>query len=174
MGNLDCLFGLLEKVRAWDIQIPGFIDRDERIPRFTPMSQAVYIALEDGYLCLEAVADEGQLSLRLLPEPQMPEALEGEDEEFSLGSYGQIFLQDPPSPRSLTRVRIAINDGSDPSRSVVRCVEFTFGGSLVLFADPAYHFGIRLQGVGAYERWRSENSETTGRSGPLRELVRSM
>lgn len=174
MGNLDCLFGSLEGARAWDVQMPGFIDRDERIPRFTPMSHAVYIALESGYLCLEAVPDEGQLSLRLLSEPPMPEALEGEDEEFSLGSYGQLFLQDPPSPRPLTRVRAAVNDGSDPSRSVVRCVEFTFGGSLVLFADPAYHFGIRLQGTGAYERWRSENSETTSPFGPTSELIRSM
>jgi hypothetical protein len=171
MGDLKSLFGLLGEARAWDVHIPGFIDRDERIPRFAPMPETVYIALDNGYLSLESIPDEGQLALRLVSEPKMPEALEGEDEEFSLGSYGQSFLQDPPSPRPLTRVRAVVDGGSDPSRSVVRCVEFTFGDSLVLFADPAYHFGVRLEGAGAYERWMADNRATAGSSGPPREVI---
>ncbi|WP_210581642.1 hypothetical protein [Streptomyces sp. GESEQ-4] len=171
MGDLHNLFKLLEGARAWDVHIPGFIDRDGNVPRFTPLSATVYIALQSGYLSLESVADEGQLALRLVSEPEIPEPLKGEDEAFSLGSYGQLFLQDPPSPRPFTRIRAVVDGGSAPSRSIVRCLEFTFGDSLVLFADPAYHFGVRLEGVGAYERWITDNQGSSDVYGPIRELT---
>ncbi|MFD8910686.1 hypothetical protein [Streptomyces sp. NPDC059575] len=135
------------------------------------MSDRVYIALEDGYLGLESISGEGRMTLRLVAEPQKPEALEGEDEEFCLGSYGQLFLQDPPSPLPLTGVRAVVDEGPDTDDPAVRCIEFTFGGSQVLFADPSYYFGIRLEGVGAYERWLADHQSTLAPFGPWRELT---
>ncbi|WP_217166531.1 hypothetical protein [Streptomyces sp. AC512_CC834] len=171
MGDLKKLLELVEGMTAWDVYVPGFLDRDNGIPKFMPLSDRVYIALEDGYLSMESVAGGGQLALHRVLEPVAPAALDGEDEEFTLCSYGQLFLQGTPTPLPFTRIRAVVNSDSDSQRAVFRCVEFTFGGSFVLFADPAYYFGVHLEGVGAYERWLRSDPAVSESSGPIRELT---
>ncbi|GAA2739857.1 hypothetical protein [Kitasatospora cinereorecta] len=84
---------------------------------------------------------------------EVPEALAGEDEEFSLGSYGEPFLADAYSAFRITRIRWATDADSDPATGTVRCAEFEFEHHWPLFADPAWQFGIRLQGDGTFDRW---------------------
>lgn len=159
-GPLGRVFAELRTARAWDVQIPGFIDRDGRYPRFTPMSATAYVALEEGYLRLDSVGNHGQLALRLVSEVEVPEALEGEDEEFSLASFGEPFLADAHSDFRVTRIRWAVNDESDSLTGTVRCAEFEFENSWPLFVDPGWHFGIRLQGAGAFDRWLADNRDS--------------
>ena len=159
MNLLDRLFSALPSVRAWDIQVPGFIDREGTYPRFTPLSSSVYVVLEEGFLRLDSVGNYGQLAMRLVAEVEVPEALKGEDEEFSLGSISEQFLADAYSSFRITRVRWATDADSDDSVGAVRCAEFEFEGAWALFADPAWHFGRRLQGAGAFDHWLTEMRE---------------
>lgn len=159
MSQLDHLFAALSSVRAWDIQVPGYIDREGMHPRFTPLSESIYVALEEGYLRLDSVDNYGQLAMRLVAEAEVPEALAGEDDEFSLGSIGESFLADAYSSFRITRIRWATDADSDVSAGTVRCAEFEFEKAWPVFADPAWHFGIRLQGAGAFDRWIAEMRE---------------
>ncbi|WP_042424707.1 hypothetical protein [Streptacidiphilus anmyonensis] len=161
MTSLDQLFAALSSVRVWDVQVPGFIDRDRPHPRFTPLSESVYLALEDGYLRLDSVANYSQLAMRLVSDVEVPEALEGEDEEFSVGSFSEPFLADAYDSFRITRIRWAVDADSDPSAGVVRCAEFEFEKNWPLCVDPAWQFGIRLQGVGAFDRCLGEMRESS-------------
>ncbi|MFJ4968351.1 hypothetical protein [Streptomyces sp. NPDC088755] len=169
-SDMNTLFVVLAKEAVWDVQVPGFIDRDGDTPRFTPIADNVYLAREQGYLRLDAGSGEGQLTMTLVDRVEVPRALQGEDDEFALASVGESFFADARSSFRLTGVRYALSLGSEPDRGTVRCAEFEFEKKFVVFADPMYHFGIRLEGVGAYDRWIA----STGGSeavGSIRECV---
>jgi hypothetical protein len=163
-------FAPLGNVRAWDIRLPGFIDRDGPIPCFTPMASSAYVVLTDGLLRLQADED-GQLTTRLVAEPEFPSSLEGEEEEFSLASHGQQFLAEAHSSFRITRIRCVVSKDSEPEKGKMKCIEFEFEGEWRVFADPGYFFGIRLEGEGAYERWLKHHQSDLKSEGPLREVI---
>ncbi|MCX4856875.1 hypothetical protein OG426_37500 [Streptomyces canus] len=154
MQERETLFDQLRQARAWDIQIPGYIDRDGSRPRFVPFPESVYVALEGGYLQLKSVGDEGRMTMHMVAEPVVPAALVDDEDEFAVGSNGLTYLADAHSEFRITRIRGVRNpDGGTAAQ--YHCLEFQFEKSWYLFVDPGYHFGIRLQGEGAYERWLS-------------------
>jgi hypothetical protein len=160
MSGLDPLFASLRSVRAWDVLLPGFIDRDGRHPRFTPLADSAYVVLEEGFLRLDSVGNHGQLALRLVSEVDIPKFLADEDEEFSLGSVGHLFFADAHPSFRITRIRCATNGESDLANLTVRCAEFEFENAWPIFADPGWHFGVRLGASGAYERWIADHRES--------------
>ncbi|MFG2294946.1 hypothetical protein [Streptomyces sp. NPDC048603] len=186
--DADTVFAPLRGIRVWNVLLPGFIDRDLPLPFFRPMPSAVYFALHtdrkgsaigawarDGFIRVAAADDEGVLTLSRVDEPVCPPELadladedEDEDDEFAVGGCGHDFLG-TDIPLALTRVRYALDDGSDLVPGAFRCAEFTFGPARV-FLDPMNFDGIRIQGAGAYEKCvADQRSRTT--FGPVREHV---
>ncbi|MFJ1704203.1 hypothetical protein [Kitasatospora sp. NPDC088346] len=159
MTSMEELAQALVPESAWDVQVPGFIDRDGRHPQFVPLSAAVYVALSEGFLRLDSVAGRSQLAVRRVDDVEVPEALLDEDEEFSLASFGEPFLADAHRGFRITRIRWVTDPGSDAAAGVVRCAEFEFEDAWPVFADPGWHFGIRLEGVGAFDRWLARERE---------------
>ncbi len=169
--EIDAILAPLAEAHAWDIQVPGYLERDENPPRFCPVPAMVYVALEDGFLRIGEVEYQGQLKISLVASPGRPIALEDSDDEFVLASFGQPFLAEAYSKFRITGARYVANDGSDPVSGVIRCIEFTFENSFPVFMDPMYYFGIRLGGAGAYERWLAADQRDPGPFGPPREFV---
>ncbi|MEU3501430.1 hypothetical protein ABZ726_11850 [Streptomyces hundungensis] len=163
-------FDALVDVRAWDIRLPGFIDRDGPIPCFTPMASSVYIVLTDGLLRLQG-DENGQLTIRLVGEPEFPSSLEGEEEEFSLASHGQQFLAEAHSSFRITRIRCVVSNDAESEKGEMACIEFEFEENWRVFADPGYFFGIRLEGEGGYERWLHHHQSDLKPEGPLQEII---
>ncbi|WP_314244123.1 hypothetical protein [Streptomyces sp. DSM 40907] len=158
---------------VWDVQTPGYIDRENRVPRFVPLGRTVYLALESGdYLRMDPHGDLGHLYLRIVDDVEFPEELrDDEDDEFSVSSSCGHFLGDNAVAQRIVRVRYALNSDSDPLLATVRCIEFEFHNNERLFVDPSYHWGIRLQSRGAYEHWLREVRERPETSGPVREYL---
>ncbi|MEU7180075.1 MULTISPECIES: hypothetical protein [Streptomyces] len=171
MTSIDTVFASLAARKAWDIRLPGFIDREDTVPRFTPLADTAYVALDKGYLRLESTGNFGQLAMRIVAAPGFPKVLEEEEEEFSLASYGHLFFADAHSDFRITRIRYALNGESTPGRGTVRCAEFEFEHTWPLFVDPGYHFGIRLEGAGAFDRWLADNQDPASPLGPARSLT---
>ncbi|MFI1359227.1 hypothetical protein ACH4TV_37500 [Streptomyces sp. NPDC020898] len=171
MHEIHSVFEPLAGRSVWDVQVPGFVDRDEAVPRFMPLAATVYLALGEGYFRLDSVGNYGQLAMSLVTETEPPPALQGEDEEFTLASCGDSFFADSYSEYRITRIRYALNNESVPGGGTVRCAEFEFENRFVVFADPMYHFGIRLQGVGAYDRWVKDSRDESAAFGPTREGI---
>ncbi|MFD3323994.1 hypothetical protein [Streptomyces sp. NPDC058701] len=167
------LFAPLRGDSVWDVQIPGYLDREGRVPRFEPLGRTVYLALDSGgYLRMGPSGDLGHLSLRLVGEVEFPDELRDEDaDEFSLSSCRGHFLGDDAVPQRIVTIRYALNSESDPALATVRCAEFEFHNKERLFIDPSYPWGVRLQGAGAYERWLREVRERPESAGPVREYV---
>ncbi|MFG2619390.1 hypothetical protein ACGFXC_17445 [Streptomyces sp. NPDC048507] len=162
------VFAPLRTAGIWDVQVPGYIDRDHApAPRFAPLSSSVYLAVQDGGLLrLQSLGNHGQLSLHMVAEPALPPELDGTDEEFALGAWGDHYLGDSHE-QSVSAARYALNAESDPTAGTVRCIEFQFEYGQRLFVDPGYHWGIRLQGAGAYEHWLVEQEQQAGPLGPV-------
>ncbi|MFG2556817.1 hypothetical protein [Streptomyces sp. NPDC048581] len=152
MRQREMLFDQLRQARVGDIRVPGYIDRDDGSPRFVPFPDSVYLALDGGYLQLKTVGDEGRMTLHLVSEPAVPPALVDDDDEFAMGSFGLTYLADSHSEFRITRIR-GIRKLDEEFAEQYHCLEFQLEKSWYLFVDPGYHFGIRLQGEGAYERW---------------------
>lgn len=171
MKEIEDLLASLAEAPVYDIQVPGFIDRDGAYPRLAPMADTLYFVRDSDFVRIEVLNSDDQLTIRLVAAPEAPKALEGEDEEFAMSSYGELFLGDDYGSFRITKIRYALSDRSDPSEGKVRCVEFEFENSRRLFLDPAYFFGIRLQGAGAYESWLEFSRSADGFSGPIREFV---
>ncbi|MEU0718634.1 hypothetical protein ABZ498_15835 [Streptomyces lavendulocolor] len=161
------VFGALRGEQFYDVRIAGFTDRDERVPRFTPLGRQVYLTMDSGdLLLLESLGNHGQLGIRRVADYEFPHELDGEDEEFTVGSCGPQYLGDL-TDQSVLAVRYVLNAESDPVTGTVRCAEFAFAYGQRLFVDPGYHWGIRLQGAGAYEAWLAEERENPAPLGPL-------
>ncbi|MFD8572705.1 hypothetical protein [Streptomyces sp. NPDC059639] len=149
MQGSESEFGQLREALVWDIQFPGYIDRDGTLPRFNPFPESVYLALGDGYLRLNTVGDEGRMTMELVPEPIAPTALDDSDDEFAMGSCSLNWLADAHSEFRITRIRGVRNAVEGPLVQY-DCMEFQLEKSWYLFIDPSYHFGIRVQGEGFY------------------------
>ncbi|MCX4587128.1 hypothetical protein [Streptomyces sp. NBC_01481] len=171
MEEIEALFASLAEAPVCDIQVPGFIDRDGTYPRFVPMADTAYLVRESDFVRMEVLHSDDQLNVQLVEAPGAPKALEGEDEEFAMSSYGELFLGDDYSSFRITKIRYALSNGSDPSAGRIRCAELEFENSLRLFADPGYFFGIRLQGAGAYERWLNFSRTAESPFGPIQEFI---
>ena len=171
ISEIDALLAPLAGAYALDVHVPGYLERDENPPRFCAVPRAVYVELEEGFLQIDEVEDQGQLKIGLVAAFGRPEALKDIDDEFVLASYGQPFLAEAYPKFRITGARYIANDGSDPSSGVVRCIEFIFENSLPVFMDPMYYFGIRLGGAGAYERWLAADQRNPGPFGPPREFI---
>ncbi|WP_406297812.1 hypothetical protein OG948_19860 [Embleya sp. NBC_00888] len=83
------------------------------------------------------------------------------EDEFAVGNYGSHFLGDDTDLAAITRVRYALDKDSDREAGTVRAAEIRFPYGGVLFLDPMYHWGIRLEGTGAYDRWLTWQREDT-------------
>ncbi|MGA4960087.1 hypothetical protein [Streptomyces lavendulocolor] len=163
------VFGALRGEKVYDIRIAGYTDRDERVPRFTPLGRQVYLALDSGgHVLLESLGNHGQLSIRKVTDYEFPHELAGGDEEFTVGGCGPQYLGDL-TDQSVVAVRYVLNAESDTAAGTVRCAEFEFACKQRLFVDPGYHWGIRLQGAGAYETWLADERENPGPLGPRTE-----
>ncbi|MEV6393297.1 hypothetical protein AB0M39_00655 [Streptomyces sp. NPDC051907] len=171
MKELEALFASLAEAPVCDLQVPGFIDRDGAYPCFLPMANTLYFVREIDSVRIEVIDYDDQLTIRLVAAPEAPKALEGEDEEFAMSSYGELFLGDEYRLFRITKIRYALSGRSDPSEGKVRCVEFEFENSRRLFLDPMYFFGIRLQGAGAYDSWLEFSRSDEGAMGPIRDFV---
>uniref|UniRef100_A0AAU2JUY0 Uncharacterized protein n=1 Tax=Streptomyces sp. NBC_00049 TaxID=2903617 RepID=A0AAU2JUY0_9ACTN len=164
----------LRGIRVRDVQLPGFIDRDHPLTRFSPMRSSVYLALDDGYVRIDSLGGHGQLAFRPR-EDSAPAPLphwDLDDDEFAVGSYGDDHLGGDGNLVAVTGVRYALNDESDRTTGTVRAAEIRFEYGGVLFLDPMYIQGIRLQGHGAYDRWLAwerQDAHTRSVFGPLEE-----
>lgn len=125
------------------------------------MGCTVYLVLEEGYLRVDCLGNHGQLAFRPVPEPIPSPHWDLDEDEFAVGDYGSHFLGDDTDLAAITRVRYALDDDSDREAGTVRAAEIRFEYGGVLFLDPMYHWGIRLEGAGAYERWLTWQREDT-------------
>jgi len=156
MQEGEALYDQLRQARVWDIQIPGYIDRDGNCPRFVPFPESVYVVLEGGYLQLKSLGEEGRMTMHLVSDPIVPTALVDDEDEFAMGSYGQTYLADSHSEFRITRIR-GVRNSDEEFAMQYNCLEFQFENAWHLFVDPGYHFGIRIQGEGSYDRWLSSD-----------------
>ncbi|MGI5478691.1 hypothetical protein [Streptomyces lavendofoliae] len=165
------VFGALRGEKVFDVRFAGYTDRDEQVPRFTPLGRQVYLTLDSGgYVLLESLGNHGQLGIRKVADYEFPYELDGDDEEFTVGSCGAQYLGDL-TDQAVLAVRYVLNAESDAAAGTVRCAELEFEYKQRLFVDPGYHWGIRLQSAGAYETWLADERESQGPRGPLREYL---
>jgi hypothetical protein len=125
------------------------------------MGSTVYLVLDEGFLRVDCRDGGGQLAFRAVSEPTPSADWDLDDDEFAVGDYGAHFLGDDGQPAAITQVRYALNNQSDRAAGTVRAAEIRFEYGGVLFLDPMYYWGIRLQGAGAYERWPAWAREDT-------------
>jgi hypothetical protein len=149
---LESLFSSLAGERVSDVLVQGYIDRDNAVPRFVPLADVWYLALDSGFLQLKSYGYEGQLTMRLVSGMESPEELVGEDEEFAVASHGDLFFDTAGPSLPITKIRYATTERSDLESGIVRLVEFELFGSQRIVADPMWHFGIRPGPAGVYER----------------------
>ncbi|MFD3637117.1 hypothetical protein [Streptomyces sp. NPDC058664] len=169
------MFDRMSHVRVRDILVPGYIDRDEGRPEFKPFPVSVYLELEEGFIELASVRDEGRMTVGFVAEPRVPEALLDDDDEFCLGSRGLDVFTDAYESLRVTRVRGVVpgastSEAGEPGTEY-DCLEFRFEDGWYLFVDPGYHFGIRLGGEGAYDRLSELNAGRPTSLAPGRPFV---
>ncbi|WP_314618801.1 hypothetical protein [Streptomyces stackebrandtii] len=171
----NSIFDRLSRVRVRDILVPGYIARDGNLTKFKPFPVAVYLELEEGFIELATIRDEGRMTIEFVTAPKVPEALLDDDDEFCLDSRGLDVLTDSHDSLRFTQVRGVVR-GASPSEAgepgtEYDCLEFRFEDGWYLFADPGYPLGIRLGGEGAYDRLLELNAGRPTRLTPGRPFV---
>ncbi|MEU8208834.1 hypothetical protein AB0B85_06485 [Micromonospora sp. NPDC049044] len=136
-----------------DVHIPGFLDQVDGIGHFVPLAQQVYLVFGDRLLLLDSAERGGFLTLRIVTSIDVPEALQGEEENFSVGAVGSLFMDNSGANLRLVKVRFALDSDHDPGLESICAAEFCFSGGNTLFVDPLWHLGIRLGGAGAFDEW---------------------
>jgi hypothetical protein len=158
---MDVLTEVLHAISGspvWDVHLPGYLDHESGTPRATPMSATAYLELENGFLRLAAVGNQGGLELSLAPGALAPADLD-QDDEFVLISIGGLLFDVGGGPPEIARIRYAMNGESDAARGIVRCAEFQLARQAALFFDPGWIPGIRLSTAGGYEAWQRDARE---------------
>lgn len=141
-----------------DICLPGWLV-DSPIKKFDPWTWTSYLELASGrFVRLHAVNYSGQVEVTIVDEIHEPPEWEGEEETLVVASLNHLFLMQ--ESYRVTAIRWVTDEGSDPVRGVVKCIEFIFEGAQSLFVDPEWYFGLHLSGAGAYEKWILDRDET--------------
>ncbi|MFJ5141590.1 hypothetical protein [Streptomyces sp. NPDC088707] len=158
----NSLFDRMVRGPVRDVLVPGYIDRDREHPLFKPFPVSVFLELEDGFVELATVQDEGRMTVEFVTEPGIPEALLDDEDEFCFDSRGLDVLTDAHDSLRVTRIRgvlpgASVSVAGDPGTEY-ECLEFRFEDGGCLFADPGYPLGIRLGGEGAYDRLMELNA----------------
>lgn len=153
---------VLRRRYVTDVLVPGRIDWDEAIPRFTPQPLVVFVPLDEGVLRMESVGGYGQLEVRVvdavtLGGVELFEAIEEEEEdELAVASQGEQLFGDSWDRLRCTTVRPFMDADSKPEEGVVKCLALELESRYWLFFDPTWPFGIRVGNAEDMRRWERE------------------
>ncbi|MCH5672922.1 hypothetical protein [Streptomyces gilvus] len=157
---------ILRQRHVTDVLVPGRIDREERIPRFSPQPLVVFVALAEGALRLESVGGHGQLKVREVDSVELGgvelfAAIEAEGDELALASQGEQLFGDSWDRLRCTTVRPYTDTQSKPDEGVIKCLAVELESRYWIFFDPTWPFGIRIGNAEDMRRWEREYGDTT-------------
>jgi len=126
--------------RVRDVVVPGYIERDQKVPELEVFSSVVYLMLDQGLVEAEQVGAGGGVQLRLVTGVTAPVKLTDMGEEVGYVSLDRLLLDDS----LVTGARYATGRNVDPNQGIVRAAEFELGGTLRLVLDPMTLLGLEL------------------------------
>ena len=134
-----------------DVQLVGFVDQSETPLRFRPILQYAYFICGSLVLEMETIETTGSMRLTWVSEVRFKFELE-DGMSPAIMSLCEQIMADPDSDNRLTSLCLwspaDVTDG-------IRCsaARFDLVNGQQIFADPSYHFGIRLGGPDQERRW---------------------
>lgn len=172
----------LRDQRVTDVLVPGRIDRDDEITRFTPQPLVVFVVLDEGALRLESVGQYDRLDVRYvdtvtLDGVELFEAVKEEGDEVALASFCEQLFGDGwdrlrcTSVRRFTDIGVQPNQGEDKSEykgeeqeqekeeGELKCLALQLESHFWVFFDPTWTFGIKIGNVEDMRRWEREYGE---------------
>ncbi|MHB9859386.1 hypothetical protein [Streptomyces sp. YIM S03343] len=153
----------LRDQRVTDVLVPGRIDRDDAITRFTPQPLVVFVVLDEGALRLESVGQYNHLDVRYvdaidLDGIELFEAVREEGDEVALASLGEQLFGDGWDRLRCTSLRRFTDTGvqPDPEEGELKCLALELESHFWVFFDPTWTFGIRIGNAEDMRRWERE------------------
>ncbi|MGW2557662.1 hypothetical protein ACWCXB_00165 [Streptomyces sp. NPDC001514] len=141
---------VLREHRVRDVLVPGWIDRDDKIPEFRPQPLVVWLRLDDGLLRFASVGGHGGLASERVAAVRWDDVellVEAED-EVVVASYGEQLFGDGRDELRCTALRAYVT-----AEGATTCLALDFEGSYTLFLDPTWTFGIRTGNEADEQRW---------------------
>ena len=150
----------LREQRVTDVLVPGRIDRDDAITRFTPQPLVVFVVLDEGALRLESVGQYDHLDIRYvdtvtLDGVELFEDVKEEGDEVALASLCEQLFGDGWDRLRCTSVRRFTETGvqEEPKEGELKCLALELESHFWVFFDPTWTFGIRIGNADAMRRW---------------------
>ncbi|MFC1641666.1 hypothetical protein ACFL5O_03105 [Myxococcota bacterium] len=134
-----------------DIHVVGFVDDDESPCRFHGQFRVMYLDLGGQLLELRCIEDTGRIRMALAREFSKPPDLD-DDLQPCVMSIRELVLVDPDGENRMVALRLwgALFDNESVTCSAA---QLELENGQVVFADPSYHFGIRLGGPEQKATW---------------------
>ncbi len=134
-----------------DIHVVGFVDDAESPPRFYGQLRLMYLDLGGRLLELRCIEDSGSMRMALVREFSKAEDLD-DDLQPCVMSIRELVLADPDGENRIVAIRLW---GGSFDNDSISCsaAQLEFKNGQVVFADPTYHFGIRLGGAEQRATW---------------------
>jgi hypothetical protein len=150
----------LREQRVTDVLVPGRIDRDDEITRFTPHPLVVFVVLDEGALRLESAGQYDHLDVRYVETVTLDgvglfEAVKEEGDEVALVSLGEQLFGDGWDRLRCTSLRCFTESGvqPDPAEDELKCLGLQLEDHYWVFFDPTWIFGIRIGNAEDMRRW---------------------
>lgn len=144
--------------RLRDVVVPGYIERERKVPELRVFPTRVYLDLDRGLVETEQVRGGGGIQFRPVSGMTAPVQLTEDDDEVGYVSLAPLLLDDSP----VTGARYATGPDADPGQGIVRAAEFQLGDTLRLVLDPMTLLGLELGVRRPEPAGESETIEVTG------------
>ncbi|MEU6535306.1 hypothetical protein [Streptomyces sp. NPDC047000] len=172
----------LREQRVTDVLVPGRIDRDDAITRFTPQPLVVFVVLDEGALRLESAGRYDHLDVRYvdtvtLDGVELFEDVKEEGDEVALASLCEQLFGDGWDRLRCTSVRRFTDTGVQPDpgegaghgEDELKCLALQLEYHFWVFFNPTWTFGIRIGNAEDMRRWergygdhQEDDEEPTG------------
>jgi len=102
-----------------DVVVPGYIERDRKVPELDVFPTMVYLVLDQGLVEAKQVRGGGGVQFRSVAAVTAPVQLTDAEEEVGYASLGRLLLDDPV----VTGARCATGPDDDRGQGIVRAAE---------------------------------------------------
>jgi hypothetical protein len=123
-----------------DVVVPGYIERDQKVPELVTFSEFVYLVMDRGFVEAEQVRGGGGVQFRPVTAVTAPVKLTDAEEEVGYVSLAALL----PDDSVVTGARYGSGPDDDPGQGIVRAAEFELGGAVRLVLDPMTLLSLEL------------------------------
>jgi hypothetical protein len=153
------IIDVLNRSTLDDIVIMGYIENDNGVKNFTPVTDCVFLKLGKHIVRCKSIGQHDKLAISLVPEVSWAADFEiDEDDELCTCSVLRMFTRYETRDSYVIRLRAFFDEECDLSLGIVKSLELWLSDKAgCIFLDPTHILGIKIGSADQRNEWLEDN-----------------